>query len=99
MKYKEILPTEKLRPYVKCYFMFESETSVELQDTVFPGGFMEIIFNVGDGIWKSSVNNKFYTTPPVELWGQLTRALPIQARGKNTMLGIRFFPHSAAYFL
>jgi AraC-like DNA-binding protein len=99
MKYKEILPGEKLRPYVKCYFMFESETAVELEDTVFPGGFMEIMFNLGEGIWKSSANNKFHTTPPIELWGQLTKPLAIQAKGKNTMLGIRFFPHSAAYFL
>jgi AraC-like DNA-binding protein len=99
MKYKEILPGEKLKPYVRCYFVFESETDVDLTDTVFPVGNMEIMFNLGDGIWRSAVNNTFHKTPPVELWGKITKPLAIQAKGKNTMLGIRFFAHSAAYFL
>lgn len=99
MKYKEIIPGEGLRPYIKCYFTFESETKFELTDTVFPGGFMEIMFNLGEGVWKSAVGNEFHTTPPIELWGQITRPLAIKANGKNLMLGIRFFPHSAAYFL
>ncbi|MBT1702817.1 helix-turn-helix transcriptional regulator [Chryseosolibacter indicus] len=99
MNLREIIPGEKLRPYVKCYFIFESEGDVEVSDVVFPNGFMEIMFNLGDGLWKSAVDNVFYTTPPVELWGQLTRPLPIKAKGKNMMLGIRFFSHTAAYFL
>jgi len=99
MKYTEIIPGERLKPYVKCYYTFESDTHVELDDTVFPGGHMEIIFNLGEGVWKSSVNEVFHTTPPVELWGKLTQPLPIKSVGKNKMLGIRFYAHSAAYFL
>jgi len=60
---------------------------------------MEIIFNLGEGIWKSSVNEVFHTTPPVELWGKLTQPIPVKSVGKNRMLGIRFYAHSAAYFL
>ncbi len=99
MKYTEIIPGEKLRPYVKCYFIFESDAKTDIEDIVFPNGFMEVMFNLGEGIWRSSSDGKFYTTPPVELWGQLTKPLAIQAKGKNVMLGIRFFAHSAAYFL
>jgi AraC-like DNA-binding protein len=99
MKYQEIIPGERLRPYVKCFYIFESESNAELNDTVFPGGHMEIIFNLGEGIWKSSVNEIFQTTPQVELWGQITQPLHIKSLGKHTMLGIRFFTHSAAYFL
>ena len=100
MKYTEIIPREKLRPYVKCYYTFESETNVELNDTVFPGAHMEIIFNLGEGIWKSSVNNSvFNTTPQVELWGKLTQPLVVKSVGINKMLGIRFYAHSAACFL
>lgn len=99
MKYQEIIPGERLKPYVKCFYIFESESNVELEDTVFPGGHMEIIFNLGDGIWKSSVNEVFYTTPQVELWGQITQPLLIKSFGRHTMLGIRFFTHSAALFL
>ena len=99
MKYQQIIPGERLRPYVKCYYIFESQTKVEVNDTVFPGGDMEIIFNLGEGIWQSSINDVFCTTPQVELWGKLTQPLDIKSVGKNTMLGIKFYPHSAAYFL
>jgi len=99
MKYQQIIPGELLRPYVKCYYTFESESSVEVNDTVFPGGDMEIIFNLGEGIWQSSINDVFSTTPQVELWGKITQPLNVKSVGKNMMLGIKFYPHSAAYFL
>ena len=99
MTYQEILPGERLKSYVKCYYMFESDSNVELDDMVFPGGHMEIIFNLGEGIWQSSVNEIYSTTPPVELWGKLTQPLAVKSVGKNKMLGIRFYAHSAAYFL
>lgn len=99
MKLREIRPGEKLKPYVKCYFIFESEDGAEVSDIVFPNGEMEIMFNLGEGIWKSAIDNTYYTTPPIELWGQLTKPLPIKTKGKNMMLGIRFFSYSAAYFL
>ncbi len=99
MKYTEITPGDRLKPYVKCYFLFESETEMEIEDTVFPSGNMEFIFNLGTGIWKSAVKDVFHKTPPVELWGQLTQPLAIQAQGNNQMLGIRFFTHSAAHFM
>ncbi|WP_161596857.1 helix-turn-helix transcriptional regulator [Chitinophaga vietnamensis] len=99
MKYCEIIPGDQLKPYVKCYYTFESYANVELDDTVFPGGHMEIIFNLGEGKWQSSVNDTYYTTPPVELWGKLTQPLPVKSLGKHRMLGIRFHAHSAAYFL
>src|SRR5436309_15962605 len=99
MTYQEILPGERLRSYVKCYYMFESDSNVELDDMVFPGGHMEIIFNLGEGIWQSSVDDVYTTTPPVELWGKLTQPLAVKSVGMNKMLGIRFYAHSAAYFL
>jgi hypothetical protein len=99
MNYREIIPGEKLKPYIKCYYIFESDSNFELKDTVFPGGYMEIIFNLGEAVWKSASDNSFYTTPPVELWGQITKPLPVQTKGKNRMLGIKFYSHSAIYFL
>lgn len=98
MKYQEFLPGERLRPYIKCYYYFESETSASMQDIVFPSGNMEVIFNLGEGMWQSAVNGVFYKTPPIELWGQITRPLAVQAQGNNKMLGIKFYVHSAAFF-
>ncbi|MBS1605667.1 MAG: helix-turn-helix transcriptional regulator [Bacteroidetes bacterium] len=99
MKYKEIIPGERLRPFIKCYYSFESESDIELDDTVFPGGHMEIIFNLGDGIWRSASDGCWQTTPPVELWGKITQPLAIRSIGINKMLGIKFYAHSAALFL
>jgi AraC-like DNA-binding protein len=70
-----------------------------MEDTIFPGGNMEIIFNLGDGGWQTAPGGEFLTTPPVELWGQITQPLPVRSFGKNTMLGAKFFSHTAAYFL
>ncbi|TDX02056.1 helix-turn-helix domain-containing protein [Dinghuibacter silviterrae] len=95
MTYTEIIPGERLRPYVQCYYTFESEGTGTLEDTVFPGGPMEIIFNMGEGIWQAASE----TTPAVELWGKLTQPLAVRSVGANKMLGIRFFAHTAAYIL
>ncbi|HKO81686.1 MAG TPA: helix-turn-helix transcriptional regulator [Chitinophagaceae bacterium] len=99
MKYNEIKPGDRLREYVKCYYIYESETNRAFEDIVFPSGCIEIIFNLGTGNWQTANGNSFVTTPSIELWGQIIRPLPIRSIGKNTMLGIRFFPHAAAYFL
>ena len=99
MKYKEIRPGNELKQYVKCYYVYESDTDVAFEDTVFPSGCMEIIFNLGTGKWQTAVGDAFATTPSIELWGQIIRPLPVRSIGKNTMLGIRFLPHGAAHFL
>jgi AraC-like DNA-binding protein len=98
MKYRQFLPSDVLRPYVRCFYMFESDSDKEFDDTVFPSGAMEIVFNLGEGIWESSAKDKFLKTPLIELWGQITKPLSIRSKGKHVMLGIKFFTHSAAYF-
>ena len=98
MTFKEILPAPALRPYIKGFYFYASDTATPFEDIVFPSGAMEIIFNLGDGSWKVREDNSFYTTPAIEVWGQITKPLAIRSLGKNRMPGIRFFPHSAAYF-
>lgn len=99
MKYTEIRPGNGLKQYVKCYYIYESEANVTFEDTVFPSGCIEVIFNLGTGNWQTAVENGFVTTPAIELWGQIIRPLPIRSLGRNIMLGVRFFPHAAGCFL
>jgi AraC-like DNA-binding protein len=99
MNYQEIRPGSRLSQHVKCYYVYESALSASFEDTVFPSGCVEIIFNLGAGSWQTAVNDVFVTTPAIELWGQIIRPLSIRSVGKNTMLGIRFLPHAAACFL
>jgi AraC-like DNA-binding protein len=100
MHYQEIIPDSSLKHYVKCYYYYESGSATAFDDTVFPSGTMEIIFNLGSGHWQTAGSQKDYqTNPPVELWGQITQPLSIRSLGKNIMMGIRFLPHGAALFL
>ncbi|AYL98126.1 helix-turn-helix transcriptional regulator [Mucilaginibacter celer] len=99
MDFQQFLPSELLKPYVRHYYLFQSDADTEFSDTVFPSGDMEMIFNLGGGTWEAAEGDSYYRTPPVELWGQITRPLPIKSKGKHTMLGVKFFTHSAACFL
>ncbi|MNR69294.1 hypothetical protein D3C85_1944330 [compost metagenome] len=60
MEFQYFLPSEILKPYIKHYYIFESDSDIEFQDTVFPSGEMEMIFNLGDGIWESLIDEKFH---------------------------------------
>lgn len=99
MNYQEYTPGLRLMPYVKCYYVYESEMEVPFEDTVFPSGHIEIIFNLGTGSWQTAPHDTFITTPSIELWGQITRPLLVRSVGRNTMLGVRLFPHAAALLL
>jgi AraC-like DNA-binding protein len=99
MNYTEIRPGDRLRPFIKCYYIYESASNATFEDTVFPSGNIEIIFNMGTGKWQVASGKDFATTPSVEFWGQIIRPLSIRSIGRNTMLGIRFYPHGAACIL
>jgi len=99
MNYREITPEDKLKPFIKCFYLFQSDSDTEFADVVFPSGFTEMIFNLGQGAWEAPVGNNFEVTPKIELWGQVTSPMQIRSKGKQLMLGVRFFPHSAGYFL
>src|SRR5688572_18104585 len=99
MTYYEIKPGKPLQQYVKCYYVYESATHAAFEDTVFPCGSIEIVFNLGTGNWHTFTGEGFATTPAIELWGQLTNPLVVRSTGRNIMLGVRFFPHAAASIL
>lgn len=99
MTYREILPGENLRSYVKCYYLIESETDAILQDRAVATGCLEVMFNLGNGTFQVRRDNYFETTPKIELWGQIINPLDFKSVGKNKMLGIRFHPHTAVTIL
>lgn len=99
MKYTEFSPGSLLKQYVKCYYIYESTSDTAFEDIVFPSGCTEIIFNLGAGNWQTPAAGNFVTHPPIELWGQIIKPLPVRSIGQNTMLGIRFYPHAAAIFV
>jgi len=99
ISYQEIQPSEKLKQYVKCYYFSETNSDVIFEDKAYATGCIELMFNLGEGQWQTDSGKGFTTTPVVELWGQIIRPLTFRSLGKNTMLGIRFFPHTAFLFI
>lgn len=99
MNYTEIQPGDRLKPYIKCFYIYEAVSDATFEDTVFPSGNVEIIFNMGTGKWQIASGKDFATTPSVEFWGQIIRPLLVRSLGRNIMLGIRFYPQGAACIL
>ena len=99
MKYQEFTPSEHLRAFVKCFYVCEYDTDVVFQDLACATGCMEIMFNLGSGSFQTGRDNAFDTTPRIELWGQIIKPLQFKSLGKNKMLGIRFYPHTASMVL
>lgn len=99
MEFQHFRPAQILAPYIRHYYIFESEDNAVYEDTVFPSGDMEVIFNLGGGIWESLHENGFQKNPAIELWGQITRPLPIRSSGAHLMLGVRFFTHGTPFVL
>ena len=99
MNYREITPEDRLKPFIRCFYLFQSDSDTEFEDVVFPSGFTEMIFNLGQGAWETAADKHYQVTPKIELWGQVTAPMRVRSKGKQLMLGVRFSPHSAGYFL
>lgn len=97
MRYKEYLPSVALKDYVQCYFTCETDKTVTTEDSVYASGFVEIMFNLADGPQKL-INGNQTTQPRAQLWGQTIQPFTFISSGKHTMLGVRFYPHTAACF-
>lgn len=99
MKYREFPPANILKPYVKCFYAIEHELDVVVNDRAFAMGCMEFMFNLSDGAFETGRGTDYARTPKAELWGQIIRPLNYRSLGKSKLLGVRFFPHTAALFL
>ena len=99
MEFQHFRPAQILAPYIRHYYIFESEDNAVYEDTVFPSGDMEVIFNLGAGTWESLQETGFQRNPAIELWGQITRPLQIRSSGAHLMLGVRFFTHATSFLL
>jgi AraC-like DNA-binding protein len=98
MRYQEFSPNSFLKNYIQCYFVCETDTAVFTLDKVFATGFIEIMFNLGTDGPQQLINDDLINKPDVQLWGQTIKPFTFTSFGKHSMLGIRFFTHTAACF-
>ena len=97
--YKEFLPAEALRRFIKCYYIFEPGEGALFEDNAYATGCIEMMFNLGNGSWQINTGDGFSTAPSIELWGQVIQPLAFRSIGNNSMFGVRFYPHAASIFL
>lgn len=93
MNLKIYTPSPPLQPYIKCYYLSESNYTQYVKDVFFPDGCVEAVFHAG---------LDFYRNEEKECWakviGQITRPLTMKAIGKGKSFGIWFLPHTFSLF-
>lgn len=100
MHYEEFEPEEQLKPYVKCFWMLESDDpGPHEKQRIFPDGSIEWIFHYRDLFRKYTDENQFIIQPNCFLHGQLKRYFDLQATGKKGIFSVRFHPAGLQPFI
>jgi hypothetical protein len=93
MKYRKIYPSEKLKNYVKCYYVWEGKlnNSNPLIIESPPTGYTALVINYGDPYY---IFNGLKTTllPRLFVTGQATEIYSLKFLGEIGILGIVFKP-------
>ncbi|MBC7829735.1 MAG: helix-turn-helix transcriptional regulator [Chitinophagaceae bacterium] len=97
MEIKTFLPSDILKPYVKCYWIYtvDKENSTEV---LYPGGYIEIAINIASGNLTTIINDRRIGMPNIEVLGQLTSPAKVVATTGITLLVTRFYPYTASVF-
>lgn len=99
--YKEFKPNNSLKDKIECYWILEiTDKDINLNniERVIPMGFSELIFHFGDN-YLIDMNNSFSRLEKSLFTGQLTSSINFKASGKTGILGIKFKPFGAYFFI
>jgi len=99
--YKEFKPNNSLRDKIECYWILEI-TNKDIKpnniERVIPMGFSELIFHFGDN-YLIEINNSFSKLEKSLFTSQLTSSINFKASGKTGILGVKFKPFGAYFFI
>lgn len=93
MNLQIIVPTQQLQPFIRCYYLSESNYTSDIKDVFFPDGCIEVVFHVGLNFYRGNEKEN-----PSKVVGQITRPLSMRANGKGRTFGIWFLPHTFSLF-
>ena len=100
MDYRELVPTPRLRPYVRCYWTLRAPPVVgAAPQRVLPDGCVEMVLNLGARFTRHTPDGTAETQPSALLIGPSTRHISIAPTGEIRLVGIRFAPGGALPFL
>ncbi len=93
-------PSSILEPFIKYYWILESDKSNQLicKERIFPTGFIEIIFYYGDQYLKINKNNQSVIQPKCQINGQSTGYYDIMPTGKIGLISVVLKPNAARLF-
>ena len=94
MIYKKFSPQPVLAPFVECYFIWESDGSlqepVEIESP--PNGFCSIVFNYGDPYRLQNKKYESLDVPMQFVSGQSIYSYKLFLKGRIAIVGIVFKP-------
>jgi len=97
MEQQQFLPTDILKPYIKCYWIYAAD-KVGLMDVIYPSGYIELAINVSAGNLTTVINNHQIPMPDTEVLGQLTAPAKLVIPEGITILVTRFYSHAPSLF-
>jgi len=99
MIFTKIYPSEHLRRIIRYFWSIElncANGSAEFSERILPDASSEMVFHLGDKISRISTDNETRREPNSFFAGPNTRCYHISARGFITMIGAKFYPHTAS---
>lgn len=93
MHYQEYAPSATLAPYIKCFWVLESDDpGPHERERIFPDGSIEWIYHYGDQFHKYTGDDQAILQSRSFFHGQLKRWFELQATGRIGVFGVRFHP-------
>jgi AraC-like DNA-binding protein len=97
MEIKTFFPSDILKPYIKCYWVYTIDKE-SLTEVLYPSGYIELAINISSGNLTTIINERYIKMPNVEVLGQLTLPGRIMVTKGITLLVTRFYPHASSLF-
>ena len=88
-----LAPAPQLQPYIKCYYVSESNYQRFVTDVFFADGCVEAVFHAGLDFYRGEVKEC-----SAKVIGQIIQPLTMRALGRGKTFGIWFYPHTFSLF-
>jgi AraC-like DNA-binding protein len=100
MPFYQFQPQPMLRPFVQCYWAIRADslTPPASDHGVIPGGYVDIVFNVGDQVCLTDSGGVFFDRARSFVAGPFDRFRRFRAKERFEYLGARFHLGGAPFF-
>jgi AraC-like DNA-binding protein len=97
MEFPIVFPCDALKPYVKYYWVCESDTYVA-REAMYPTGHIEFCIDISNGNTVRHFDGRSVKMPSMEVLGHLTGPTSATVAKGTTVLVTRFYPYTSSLF-